>query len=245
MRGVLSASNRGWLRADLHVLVLAVGLAAYGNAASLALAQSGPTGGWTGVLVGALPAAVAVVWGVRAAGLSAGDLGLESRGALRGALTGLLVGLGLALPSLVVLYAPPLLGRPVSHASLNSLTPESLVWRAFVWMPLDTALPEELAFRGVLLAALVHRFPMIQAVLISAAAFTLWHLVVVTRTVGVTNLADEQLFLALGLAGSFVSVFVGGVIFAVLRLKTGHLSASILAHWSFNALLLVGLYAPG
>jgi uncharacterized protein len=219
-------------------------LAAYGNAASLALAQAAPAGGWPGVALGAVPAALMYVWGRHVVALSAQELGLTRHGALRSTGIGLLVGLALALPAVLFLYAPPLVGHPVTHAPLGSLTPESLLWRAFVWMTLDTAAPEELAFRGVLLAALLRRFAVPRAVVLSAVAFTLWHAVIVTRTLGVTNLATEPLFLTLGFVGSFASVFVGGIIFAVVRLRTGHVLGSIGAHWAFNAVLLLGLYAP-
>jgi membrane protease YdiL (CAAX protease family) len=37
-------------------------------------------------------------------------------------------------------------------------------------------------------------------------------------------------------------VLIGGVLFAVVRLATGHLVGSIVAHWAFNAVLLLGLY---
>jgi uncharacterized protein len=217
-------------------------LAAYGNGASLALAEASHSGGWLGVVVGAVPAAAVFVWGRRMAMLSASDVGLTSTGAVRSATIGLLVGLGLALPAIVVLHGPPLVGQPVTHAPISSLAPEALVWRALVWMPLDTAVPEELAFRGVLLASLYRQFSAGRAVLISAFAFTLWHAVIVSRTLSVTNLADEPWLLALGQVSSFVAIFVGGIVFAVLRLCTGHLAGSIVSHWAFNAALLVGLY---
>jgi membrane protease YdiL (CAAX protease family) len=149
---------------------------------------------------------------------------------------------GWAGVGLGVVPAVALLGRPVTYTPLSNLSTESLLWRAFVWMPLDTALPEELTFRGVLLAALLRRFAAPGAVAISAVAFTLWHVVIVSRTVGVTNLAGEPVLLALGIAGSFVSVLIGGVLFAVVRLATGHLVGSIVAHWAFNAMVLLGLY---
>jgi membrane protease YdiL (CAAX protease family) len=38
-------------------------------------------------------------------------------------------------------------------------------------------------------------------------------------------------------------VFVGGVGLATLRLVARSLAASITAHWTFNALLLIGLWA--
>jgi membrane protease YdiL (CAAX protease family) len=224
------------------VLVLAAGLAVYGNGVSLALAEVSPAEGWAGVGLGVVPAAAMFVWARRMAALSMRDLGLSRRGVVRSAWIGLLVALAVAVPAVLFLNAPVLVGRPVTYAPLSSLSTESLLWRALVWMPLDTAFPEEVGFRGVLLAALLRRFAAPGAVVISAVAFTLWHAVIVSRTLGVTNLAGEPLLLALGLAGAFGSVLIGGVLFAVVRLATGHLVGSIVAHWAFNAVLLLGLY---
>jgi len=44
----------------------------------------------------------------------------------------------------------------------------------------------------------------------------------------------------MGLA--FAGVFAGGVIFALLRLRTGNLAAAVLAHWLFDAGLITGLF---
>jgi membrane protease YdiL (CAAX protease family) len=173
--------------------------------------------------------------------LTARDLGLCWHGAVRSAGIGLLVALALALPAVLFLLAPPLIGNRVTHAPLSSLTMESVLWRAFAWMPLDTALPEEVAFRGVLLAGLLRHLTTSRAVLISALAFTLWHVVIVSRTLSVTNLSGEPLLLILGTVGAFTSVFIGGIVFAALRLRTGNLAASIVAHWAFNTVLLIGL----
>ena len=64
-----------------------------------------------------------------------------------------------------------------------------------------------------------------------------------TRTVALTNLQADPLLVIVGMAGAFAAVFVGGILFAALRLATGHLAGSIVAHWAFNAALLVGLNA--
>jgi membrane protease YdiL (CAAX protease family) len=82
-------------------------------------------------------------------------------------------------------------------------------------------------------------------VLWSAAAFTGWHGVIVSRTVASTNLQAEPLLATLGLLGAFVAVGVGGALFAWLRLATGHLAGSVVAHWAFNAVLLLGLGSVG
>ena len=77
----------------------------------------------------------------------------------------------------------------------------------------------------------------------SAAPFTLWHGVTVTRTIALTNLHADPPLATLGLVGAFAAVFIGGILFGALRLATGHLGGSIAAHWVFNATLLIGLYA--
>jgi membrane protease YdiL (CAAX protease family) len=81
-------------------------------------------------------------------------------------------------------------------------------------------------------------------VLLSALVFTLWHLVIVSRTLLATNFADQPLLLVLGIAGALGAIFLGGVLFALLRLRTSNLAGSIVAHWAFNTVLLIGIYTP-
>ena len=151
--------------------------------------------------------------------------------------------LAATLPALLVLPFPLIMEHPVTYSPLDSLSFQALLWRGCLWMPLDTALPEEFAFRGVLLAVLRRRWAPPWATVLSAVPFTLWHGVIVTRTVLLTNLEGEPLLVIVGLAGAYAAVFFGGILFAALRLATGHLAGSIVAHWAFNAALLVGLYA--
>lgn len=83
---------------------------------------------------------------------------------------------------------------------------------------------EELLFRGWLMPAvdrLIGRWP---AVLISAAAFSLFHAVGGAHAVL-----------------SFVNLFLGGVWFALLALRSGGLLAPIAAHFGWNAAEDLGL----
>ena len=219
----------------------------YGNIDALVLGTATPAGSWSGVLLGMLLVGLVLIWGHWSDQLTAAELGLglTPRRWVRSAGLGLLVALGTALPALLFLRFPPLVGQTVEYAPLASLSREALLWRAFVWMPLDTAIPEEVAFRGVLLASLRRRLGSLPAVLWSAVVFTGWHGVIVTRTVALTNLQAAPLLATLGLLGAFLAVGVGGVLFAWLRLATGHLAGSIVAHWAFNAVLLLGLGSGG
>ena len=80
-------------------------------------------------------------------------------------------------------------------------------------------------------------------VLGTAVPFVLWHGVLVGRTLELTNLASDPLLLTLGLLGAFAAVFLGRVLFGIVRLATGHLAGSLTALWAFNAALLFGLQA--
>ena len=228
----------------MRVLGLSLFLAVYGNVAALIVGTAVPIG-WSGLVLALVLLAAVLAWARFVDRLTPLELGLTRKHLLRGARLGLLVALAAALPSLLFLRFPPLVGQSIAYSPLASLSTEALLWRAFVSMPLDTAIPEEIAFRGVLLATLRRRFADRAAMLVSAAVFTAWHGVVVSRTIALTNLDAEPLLAALGLIGAFIAIGCGGVLFAWLRLTSGHLAGSIVAHWAFNASLLLGLAWSG
>jgi uncharacterized protein len=51
------------------------------------------------------------------------------------------------------------------------------LWRVLVVIPLGTVLPEELAFRGLLLTLLGRRYGVLAGILLSSGLFGLWHVV--------------------------------------------------------------------
>ena len=226
-----------------RLLILATFLAAYGNVASLILDALPPTGGFAGIAVGVLLIGLMAIWARQVACLGPGEIGLTRVGAVRSGGIGLLAALAMVAPALLILNFPPILGSPVTYAPMASLTLEDHLRRAFLFMPLHTVLPEELAFRGVLLASLQRRYAAARAVTLAAVPFAVWHGVVLSRTLELTNLHADPLLLGLGWVGGFAAVFIGGVLFGILRVATGHLVGSILAHWGFNTALLLGLHA--
>lgn len=217
-------------------------LVLYGNAAALLAGSALPKLGWFGASLGVILVVATLLW-ARRQGLSNAEMGLGRERALLSGAAGLLLALAIVGPALLVLRFPPLLGQPVIYAPLASLALGDLAVRVAFFMPLDTVIPEELAFRGVLLAALRRRFATVAAVALSALAFTAWHVVIVQATLAETNLVREPLFAALGYGGAFAAVFGGGVLFAALRLWTRNLAAPLAGHWVFNAALLAGLTA--
>jgi len=132
------------------IWVFIVLLIGYGNAKSLRVPSAVPAEPWPGLALAGLLALL--VFAATRAGprLSWSELGLVRAGSARPAALGLLIGVAAALVALVVLRFPPILDEPVRYAPLLQPDPVGLLLRALVFMPLDTAVPEELAFRGLL-----------------------------------------------------------------------------------------------
>jgi len=216
-----------------------------GNAKFLAGASAVPAVWWPGLTASVLLLAVVLVWARAGPRLSLGDMGLCRAGALRAGSVGGFLALAAALAAVAVLRFPPLLDEPVRYAPLRDLPTGALLLRVFPFMLVDTVVLEELAFRGVLFPWLLRGGGLVRAVLLSSAAFTLWHVVVVFAALEGTNLHADPLHHTLGALGAFAAVFAGGAAFALLRARTGHLAAPLAAHWTFNAVVLLGVWLPG
>src|SRR5262249_55356344 len=110
-----------------------------------------------------------------------------------------------------------------------------------IYMPLGIVIPEEVAFRGVLLGALARSTTTAVAVWYAALAFACWHAWIAVATVGQTTLAGP-LWSVVGIVGALGVVAAGGAAFALLRLRTGTIATTLAAHWAFNLVVLVGLW---
>ena len=199
-----------------------------------------PGGSWQFVLAGAALVGASLVV-ARFIGLNADVLGIRRAGALRGAVIGALAAGALATVDVVVLrLAPSIIGQPVGYSPLARVSADELGRHIALFLPLGAVIPEEVAFRGVLLGGLLTRYGVRTALTASALAFALWHGTVAVFTVMNTSLPVVLIIPAI--AGALVIVFVGGVIMAGLRVATGTLTTSIAAHWVFNAVILVGLW---
>jgi membrane protease YdiL (CAAX protease family) len=217
----------------------AVLLVLWGNTAAYLAGSAMPTG-WDGAALGIALVGITLAWS-RAQLLTREELGLVTDRLVRGAGVGLAVALVAAAGGLILLRFPPVFGEAITYAPLVTAGLTDIVFRTGVTMPLDTVIPEEIAFRGALLAALLRRVGLIPALAWSAAVFAAWHVVIVRATLLQTNLIADPAFAALGAVGAFAAVFGGGVAFGLLRLWTGSLAAPIAAHWAFNSALLFGL----
>jgi len=210
---------------------LSLALIVYGNAKSAWLGDA-PAGRPAGVGLGLGLSGLLALWAWRM-GLQREELGLDPRRVSAGirvglATAGALMLLGLSSTRLLgarrlVDLAPP---------SLLELSAGQLWRRIVVFLPWDTALPEEVAFRGVLLAVLRRSLGTTPAVLLAAVPFGVWHL-----TLARLESPGLSAWLLLGKLGGAAA---GGVLLSVLRLRSGSLLASVVAHETLDAALMLG-----
>ncbi len=220
-------------------------LVVWGNATTVLLGPTAalPGGSWAFAAAGAALALVSLS-AARAVDLDTAALGLRGPH-LRGALLGAALGGGLALAGIAALLvaAPLVVGHRVEYAPLVRVGASSLLLHVLVLLPLGVVVPEEIAFRGVLLGALARGRSARAAIVSAAAVFALWHGAVVVVTIGDTTLAPPSPWMPAGVAGALAVVAAGGVLFGWLRRRTGTLATTIFAHWIFNGAVLVGLWS--
>jgi len=219
-------------------------LVLWGNAQPPLIGASAilPGGSWAYVVagIGLIAVALAVAYRGR---LDAGALGLTRAHLARGLAVGAFAGSSLALVSVAVMHlAPALTGLPILYEPLYRVSGAELAAHIALFLPLAVVLPEEIAFRGTLFG-LLRQMGTRAAIVGSGATFALWHSAVAVVTVSDTTMAPPSPWFLPAVGGALVAVFVGGVALATLRLVVRSLGASIAAHWTFNALLLVGLWA--
>ncbi len=172
----------------------------------------------------------------RGAGLGWEDLGLGPGWVPRGLLWGGPPALALLVGLRVAVGRPGVSGRLRDDRAARSRG--SVLYQVLVWVPLGTVLLEEVAFRGVLLGLLEPQVGTLWAVMLSALAFGLWH---VLPTAAAAR-ADTVVARALGGRGPGWAV-VGGVLLtaavgtglAGLRLVAASLLAPALLHLASNS----------
>ena len=119
-----------------------------------------------------------------------------------------------------------------------------------VRVPVNIALMEEMAFRGLLYDFLQARYSERVALLGSAAAFAGWHFAVTYAAVQQTNLAGSArlpgllrpFILPIAVLSGMLSTAFAGLVFALLRKHTGNLAAPVAAHWLVDSLLIASLW---
>jgi CAAX protease family protein len=194
----------------------------------------GPEGLGVGLLITAL---LLIAWGN---GATAADLGLGRSDVW----AGLAYGAGACGVVLLVLIVAAVIPATNGflHDSRAHIGGVRLLFELGVSIVLLTAIPEELAFRGVLLGSALKLWGPWRASLITSALFGLWH---IAPTLGTMSDNHEFRGVAASIGGEVLLVLgaiavtsVAGLVFCWLRLRSKSLIAPIMAHAATNGLAL-------
>ena len=188
-----------------------------------------------GYLLWACLTIVALALLARADGMRRQDWGLGPITARAARAAGLLV-VGTAAAMLVGTQLPGIDSAYLDER-VAGISAGQVAFAALVRVPVGTALLEEVAFRGVLLAMLIRRFGTGWGVAGSSVAFGIWHLLPSLSLVGNeaigsaagTHPVAESLvaMTAAGLAGAFL---------CLLRIRYDHLVVPVAMHATANSL---------
>jgi len=224
-------SGRPSVRAALAV---SAGLIVWSLIANLVIGDTGYTLRNLALTAGLLIAA-------RRAGLEAAALGL-ARGRVS---DGLRWGAGAVAVIAVVILTGVVFAEALPFVSSlladerAQLDGAALAAAMLVRIPLGTALFEEVAFRGVLLAVWLRCCPPKVAVLASSVVFGLWHIAPTAVSLDLNSIAPTTLAGLAAILGGVVLTTLAGLGFTWLRRRSDSLLAPLLAHWATNALGLL------
>lgn len=175
--------------------------------------------------------------------------GLTLRGSGKSTLWGLALGAALSGPPLFFFYRPILLDTPLEYGPVANLSRREMLVELLLRLPINVALLEEIAFRGLLYGALRRSTSVPVATVVSALGFAGWHITVTATTAAETNLSNAKLprFLKpllqpLAVLGGMLSTGIAGALFALVRERTGSLAGAIVAHWVVDSLMVLALW---
>lgn len=192
---------------------------------------------WANVVT--VPAAAAgLVLLVRSRGLGWAELGLGREHWRSGAVYGL--GAFGLVATVVVVGALLPWTRPLflndHYATLSGALIASMVI-----IPLQTVIPEELAFRGVLHGALDRAWGFRGVLAVGSLLFGFWHIAsslgLTAGNVGFSRILGGGVFgTIVGIVGAVIATAAAGFVFSWLRRRSGSLIAPIALHWSLNGI---------
>ncbi|MGB8405778.1 MAG: CPBP family intramembrane glutamic endopeptidase [Mycobacterium sp.] len=183
-------------------------------------------------------AAVALVALVRSRGLGWAELGLGRehwRSGMRYALgavllVGSVIAIGLVLPWT----------RPM-FLNNHYATVSGAVLASMIIIPLQTVIPEELAFRGVLHGTLNRAWGFRGVATAGSLLFGMWHIAtsfgLTSTNVGFTRVLGAGVpGMIAGVVMAVIATAAAGFVFTWLRRRSGSLLAPIALHWSLNGM---------
>ncbi len=183
--------------------------------------------------VNACAAAIAL-GAAAAAGLTADDLGLSQDklrpGLRRGAAAAAPVVTAFALAALTPATRPLLNDERVA-----SLTNRQLAYQVLLRIPVGTVAWEEIAFRGVLQAALRRVLAEPAATAVASVTFGLWHIRPTAEALALNRLAPTRGARIAAVTAVAAGTAAAGALLSVLRERSGSLVAPVLVHLAANS----------
>jgi membrane protease YdiL (CAAX protease family) len=188
-----------------------------------------------------LAAAGAVLGVARAGGARASELGLSPASAARSARLGARAATPIAL-AVAAVVAIPRTRRLLHDEKISATSPGEAAFETFVRIPLETAVAEELIFRGALLALGTRARSRPSAIVTSSLCFGAWHVVPtlgsLARGAGTEAWPGPASTVAVVTATS-----VAGLGFALLRVRSDSVVAPIIVHATLNMVAFAGIRA--
>jgi uncharacterized protein len=178
-------------------------------------------------------AAAAALAAATASGLTAADLGLHPD-QLR---PGLRLGSAAAAP-IVAAFALAALtpaARPVlDDQRVAGLDRRQLAYQVLLRIPVGTVAWEEIAFRGVLQAALRRVLAEPAATAVASTVFGIWHIRPTAEALAANRLARTREARIAAVTAVVAGTAAAGALLSVLRERSGSLAAPVLAHLAAN-----------
>ena len=179
-------------------------------------------------------AAAAALAAAEAGELTAADLGLHPD-QLR---PGLRLGSAAAAPVVAAFGLAAL--TPATRPLLNDqriagLDRRQLAYQVLLRIPVGTVAWEEIAFRGVLAAALRRVLAEPAATAVASATFGLWHIRPTAEALALNRLAPSRDARIAAVTAVAVGTAAAGALLSVLRERSGSLAAPVLVHLAANS----------
>lgn len=176
-----------------------------------------------------------------ASGLTAADIGVGRGAWLPGRLASWLAA-GAAAGWLLIAVVPAT--RPLlDDKRITSLQGRAVAYQAAVRIPIGTVLWEEIAFRGVLQAALRRVMPTGAAVTVTSVVFGIWHVRPTAGALRANGLAGEPRRARAGVLAGVAATTAAGAFLSWLRERSGRVAAPVLLHLTANSGGLVAAWA--
>jgi uncharacterized protein len=178
-------------------------------------------------------AAATALAAATASGLTATDLGLHPD-QLR---SGLRLGSAAAAPVVAAFALAALTPgiRPLlNDERVASLTNRQLAYQVLLRIPVGTVAWEEIAFRGVLQAALRRVLAEPAATAVASATFGIWHIRPTAEALAANRLARTRGARIATVTTVAAGTAAAGALLSVLRERSGSLAAPVLAHLAAN-----------